>query len=62
MQVWVDPSGTVTKVRVIQRSGYPELDILAKQAARQWIFAKLDPNLPQKEQFGYITIRYRLVN
>ncbi|MFA5929174.1 MAG: TonB family protein [Candidatus Margulisiibacteriota bacterium] len=60
LKFWVDPKGAVTKALIMQRSGYVELDLLAKKALTQWVFEPLDPRLEQKEQWGTVTIKYRL--
>ncbi|MFH1429188.1 MAG: TonB family protein [Candidatus Margulisiibacteriota bacterium] len=60
IEFWVNPEGRVKKADIIQRSGYLELDIIAKQALVQWLFDPLDPALPQKDQWGTVLIKYRL--
>ena len=60
LKFWVSPKGIVKKTKIIQRSGYLELDIIAKRALRQWLFDPLDARLPQKDQWGTVVIKYRL--
>jgi len=60
LKFWVNPAGKVKKVKIDKRSGYFELDIIAKNALKQWLFNSLDKNAPQKDQWGIIVIKYRL--
>lgn len=60
LKLWVNPKGEVTKVIATQRSGYTELDLIAKQALRQWIFAPLPENVEQEVQTGTVPVRFQL--
>ncbi|MFC1478925.1 energy transducer TonB, partial [Candidatus Margulisiibacteriota bacterium] len=60
IEFWVNPKGKVKKSKIIQRSGYLELDIIAKRALGQWLFDPLEARLPQKDQWGTVLIKYRL--
>lgn len=55
---FVTPAGQVVdKIRVTQASGYSDLDRLAIEALKSWIF---DPVAGSEDQWGYITFRYIL--
>ena len=60
LKFWVNPQGVVVKSKVEQRSGYLELDIIAKQALKQWVFEPLDKRIKQKDQWGTVLLKYRL--
>lgn len=55
----VKPDGTVGSVAPITK-GVPELERVAIETFRQWRFNRLDPTLPQVDQRGEITFRFRL--
>lgn len=55
---WVDPEGNVISVEPETKSGY--FDEAAMRAMRSWKFAALDPRLPRNDQWGKVTIRFRL--
>ena len=60
LKFWVTPEGNVKEANVIQRSGYLELDIIAKRSLQHWLFDPLDKRLPQKDQWGQVVIKFRL--
>jgi len=60
LRFWVNPKGDVINTKTEKRSGYLELDMIARRALEQWKFDPLDPRLPQHDQWGTVTIKYRL--
>ncbi len=60
MKFWVEPSGEVTNIDIIQKSGYLRLDLLAKNSLAKWKFTPLDKNVPQIRQWGEIIVRFVL--
>lgn len=60
MKFWVEPSGQVVNIDVIQKSGYLKLDLLAKNSLSKWKFTQLDAKVPQITQWGEIVVRFVL--
>ncbi|GEM_PF-1366428 len=60
MKFWVEPSGEVVNIDVIQKSGYLKLDLLAKNSLAKWKFTPLDASVPQIKQWGEIVVRFVL--
>jgi protein TonB len=60
MKFWVEPSGEVVNIDVIQKSGYLRLDLLAKNSLAKWKFTPLDSKVPQIKQWGEIIVRFVL--
>ena len=60
MKFWVEPSGEVVNIDVIQKSGYLRLDLLAKNSLAKWKFTTLDSKVPQIKQWGEIVVRFVL--
>jgi TonB family protein len=56
LRITVSPSGTVTKVEVVQPSGYPEIDVAVVGAVRNWLFAKAEG----KTDAPTVSFRFRL--
>ncbi|MBD3337185.1 MAG: TonB family protein [Candidatus Eisenbacteria bacterium] len=56
---WVSPDGHVIRVETIQRSGYPELESLGRDALMHWKFASL-PHGQFQEEWGEVPILWRL--
>jgi len=58
---YVSPSGNVRDNMTIElTSGYNELDKLVMTALKQWQFAPLAKSAAQEDQWGVITMRFRL--
>lgn len=55
---WVDPDGNVISVEPETKSG--EFDESAMVALRSWKFAPLDPRFSRKDQWGKVTMKFRL--
>lgn len=60
MKFWVEPSGEVVNIDIIQKSGYLKLDLLAKNSLAKWKFTPLEANVPQIKQWGEIVVRFVL--
>jgi len=61
LKFYVNPQGRVLPdISVVRTSGYRELDVLAMEALKKWMFAPLANNEPQQDQWGAVTIRYIL--
>lgn len=60
MKFWVEPTGEVVNIDVIQKSGYLQLDLLAKNSLAKWKFTPLEANVPQIKQWGEIVVRFIL--
>ena len=57
--IFVDPSGNVTKIRLIRGTGYSKLDVIAKQALRKTKFNPLVTNQTVYNE-GEIEVRFQL--
>lgn len=60
LKFWVNPLGEVKQVQIEKRSGYLELDMIARRALQQWKFDSLSSSASQKDQWGTVVIKYRL--
>ncbi|MFQ5867833.1 MAG: TonB family protein [bacterium] len=60
LKFWVLPDGLVNRVEVTQTAGYPDLDQIASQAMKKWLFESLSPQEKQIVQWGTITLRFKL--
>ena len=59
LKFWVRPDGTVSRIEPLIISDL-SLVRIAEVYLQAWRFNTLSPDLPQKEQWGTITIRFRL--
>jgi protein TonB len=55
-KLWVEPSGKVSKVEVLKRSGVPEIDSALVQLLRGIKFEPIEGNIIQT---GIITFRFK---
>ena len=61
LRFFVNPEGFVMPdISVVITSGYRELDQLCIEHLKKWVFAPLDATESQTDQWGIITIRFRL--
>jgi protein TonB len=60
LKFWVLPDGLVNRVEVTQTTGYPDLDQIASQAMKKWLFEPLSPQEKQIVQWGTITLKFKL--
>jgi len=61
VKIIVAPSGVVREdISVEQTSGYAELDKLVVTVLKTWQFEALPKSAPQQDQWGIITIRFKL--
>ncbi len=60
LRFWVSPEGRVTEVELERTSGYPDFDSRAMEALKKYIFSPLSADEERKDQWGTITIMYRL--
>ena len=61
LHLTVDPNGFVKdNVWVERTSGQPGLDRVAIDAVKRWLFVPLPPDVAQIEEWGVITIFFRL--
>lgn len=60
LKFWVLPDGLVNKVEVTQTTGYPDLDQIASQAMKKWLFEPLSSQEKQIVQWGTITLKFKL--
>jgi len=60
LKFWVLSEGNVSRVELVQTSGYPDLDSRAIEALKKYIFSPLGKDEKQEEQWGTITIKYTL--
>lgn len=60
LKFWVLPDGLVTRVEITQTTGYPDLDQIASQAMKKWLFEPLSPQEKQIVQWGTITLKFKL--
>jgi TonB family protein len=57
----VRPDGTIrSTMRILQSSGYAELDDLAKDALKQWRFSETSADSSESAAWGEITFRFTL--
>ncbi len=61
LEIEVDPSGNVIKVRIVEKSGSPRLDRIATEYVKQIRFEELPSNVQQKVQKGEVVINFELV-
>lgn len=59
VQIEVDPEGRIVSMRP-ERKGNPALEQAVFRALRQWRFNELPANVPQENQEGAVTFRFRL--
>lgn len=60
MKFWVRPNGTVDRVIPLNRAGDVELERIATNYLRKWRFRAIPENEPQIEEWGTVTIKFRL--
>ena len=61
IRLWVDPKGRVKDNMYLEKaSGYGELDTLAKDALRKFIFVSLPDDQVQEDEWGVATFRFEL--
>ncbi|MGA2090422.1 MAG: energy transducer TonB [Endomicrobiales bacterium] len=61
LKFFVSPAGSVLpNIFIMQTSGYGDLDQECMNYVRKWVFAPLTSAEPQSEQWGIITIRFKL--
>jgi TonB family protein len=60
IKFWVRPNGTVDRVIPVKRAGDIELERLATNYLRKLRFRAIPENEPQIEQWGTVTIKFRL--
>jgi len=60
MKFWVRPDGTIDRVIPLNRAGDVELERVAANYLRKWRFRAIPANKPQIEQWGTVTIKFRL--
>jgi len=60
LKFWVLPDGLVNRVEVTQTTGYSDLDEIASQAMKKWLFEPLSPQEKQIVQWGTITLKFKL--
>lgn len=61
IRLWVDPKGKVKDALYLEKaSGYSELDYLAKEAIRKFVFVTIPEDLPQEDEWGIATFRFEL--
>ncbi len=60
MKFWVESTGEVVNIDVIQKSGYLRLDLLAKNSLAKWKFTSLEDDIEQIKQWGEIVVRFVL--
>jgi len=61
LRFFVNPEGSVTQdISVVITSGYRDLDQLCIESLKKWVFVPLSADEPQVDQWGIITIRFRL--
>ena len=61
LRFFVNPQGLVTPdISVVITSGYRELDQLCIEYLKKWVFVPLEASEAQSDQWGVITIRFRL--
>jgi protein TonB len=61
LELVVDPSGSVSKVRIVEKSGNPKLDKIATDYVKQIRFEELPSNVRQIVQRGEVIINFELV-
>lgn len=59
VHIVVDPQGRIVSMRP-ERKGNPALEQSVYRTLRKWKFNELPPNVPQENQEGAITFRFRL--
>lgn len=59
MRISVDPRGQIARIVPLRKSN-PELERAVMEALRRWRFNPLKPNVPQEQQLGVVTFRFRL--
>ena len=53
IRLWVNPKGQVLENFYLERTtGYSELDHLAMDALRRFVFVPIPNNLPQEDEWG----------
>ncbi|MDW8096341.1 MAG: energy transducer TonB, partial [Aquificaceae bacterium] len=56
VRIWVEPSGVVSKVQIVQRSGSPQVDQRMVEFVRNIKFEPIKENIVQT---GVITFRFK---
>lgn len=60
IRFWVTPEGNVSNVILDTTSGYPDFDSRAMEAVKKYLFSPLSSDQDPEDQWGRITVRYRL--
>jgi TonB family protein len=61
IRLWVDPKGRVREDMYLERtSGFSELDHLAMDALRKFVFVAMPPEAAQEDEWGVATFRFEL--
>ena len=60
LKFWVSPNGTVDRVIPLNGVGNAELERTATSYLREWRFRAIPGNEPQIEEWGTVTIQFRL--
>jgi len=60
MKFWVRTNGTVDRVIPLKRAGDVELETMATNYLRKWRFRAIPKNEPQIEEWGTVTIEFKL--
>ena len=60
LEILVDPTGDVVKVKITKKSGNPRLDRIAMEYVKQIRFEELPDNVQQRVQRGEILINFEL--
>jgi len=58
IKFWVEPDGRINETELLISSGYPELDIIAEETFRKWLFEPVVKK--NKKVWGVIIFRFRL--
>lgn len=61
IRLWVDPKGRVKENMYLeQASGFAELDQLAKEALKQFVFVQMPETVTQEDEWGVATFKFEL--
>lgn len=62
VRFWVSSEGKVKKVETVSRSGWLDVDQEVENKVAKWLFEPLPAGLKTEDQWGQVTIKFRLTD